>query len=78
MPGHWDGDWLRVRPMFWQAPVTGFLLLLLPIIHPNDLRPGASSGLALYFALAGLMVFYHSAVILGYRPAEKQASDHGH
>ena len=23
----WDGDWLRVRPMFWQAPITGVLLM---------------------------------------------------
>lgn len=25
----WDGDWLRVRPMYWQAPITGLLFLML-------------------------------------------------
>lgn len=22
----WDSDWMRTRPMFWQAPITGLLL----------------------------------------------------
>ena len=73
----WDGDWLRVRPMFWQAPPTGLLLILLPLIHPNDLRPDASADLALYYALAGLLVLSHLGIILGYRTAEKKLASHG-
>ncbi|NIV30906.1 MAG: hypothetical protein GWN58_15855, partial [Anaerolineae bacterium] len=39
----WDGDWLRVRPIFWQAPPTGLLFILLPMLHPGDLRPHAGN-----------------------------------
>jgi len=46
----------------------------LPLIHPGDLRPDAGSGLALFYALAGSLVLAHTAVILGYRAAEKQAA----
>lgn len=73
----WDGDWLRVRPMFWQAPPTGLLLILLPLIHPNDLRPDADAALALYYTLAGLVVLSNLGIILGYRAAEKKLSSHG-
>ncbi len=73
----WDGGWLRVRPMFWQAPITGLLFLLLPLIHPGDLRPDAGLGLVFYYALAGSLILAHSAVILGYRAAEKQAAGYG-
>lgn len=34
--GLWDGDWLRVRSMFWQAPPTGLLLMFLPLIHTAE------------------------------------------
>jgi hypothetical protein len=67
----WDGDWLRVRPMFWQAPLTGLLFMLLPLIHPTDLRPDAGAALALYYGLAGLLVLASLGIILGYRTAEK-------
>jgi hypothetical protein len=70
----WDGDWLRVRPMFWQAPITGLLFLLLPLIHPNDLNPDTGSALALYTSLAGLAVVANLGVIFGYRSAEKEFS----
>jgi hypothetical protein len=73
----WDGDWLRVRPIFWQAPPTGLLLILLPLIHPTDLRPDAGTALALYYGLAGLVVLSNLSVILGYRAAEKKPSSHG-
>ena len=73
----WDGDWLRVRPMFWQAPPTGLLFILLPLIHPNDLRPDAGATLALYYSLAGLIVLSNLGIILGYRAAEKRLSSHG-
>ena len=71
----WDGDWLRVRPMFWQAPVTGILLMLLPLIHAGDLYPEAGSALVLYYAVAGYAVLANLAVILGYRKAEKEVSN---
>jgi hypothetical protein len=67
----WDGDWLRVRPMFWQAPPTGLLLMLLPLIHSSQLRPDAGSGLALFYAIAGLVIVANLAVIMRYRAAER-------
>jgi hypothetical protein len=73
----WDGDWLRVRPMFWQAPLTGLLFLMLPLIHPNDLRPDAGTALTLYYSIAGFMVLTSLAIILGYRSAERRLSGHG-
>ena len=71
----WDGDWLRVRPMFWQAPITSLLLILLPLIHPSDLRPDAGFALTLYYAIAGYAVFSNLSIILGYLAAEKSFSN---
>ena len=73
----WDGDWLRARPMFWQAPPTGLLFILLPLVHSNDLRPDAGGALALYYSLAGLAVLANLGIILSYRTAEKKLSGHG-
>jgi len=67
----WDGDWLRVRPMYWQAPITGLLFLLLPLTHPNDLRPDSGVALALFYSLVGLVILSYLGVILGYRATEK-------
>lgn len=39
----WDDDWVRVRPMYWQAPITGVLLMLLPLTHSGDLRPDSGA-----------------------------------
>jgi hypothetical protein len=74
----WDGDWLRVRPMFWQAPPTGILLMLLPLIHPNDLSPDAGNALVLYYTLAGLIVLANLGAILSYRPIESNNLSHAH
>lgn len=71
----WDGDWLRVRPMFWQAPITGFLFLLLPLVHSNDLNPETGVNLTLYYILGGVFVLSHLGVILSYRAAEKAISN---
>ena len=68
----WDGDWLRVRPIFWQAPPTGLLLILLPLIHAADLRPDPGPALTLYYILAGYAVLANIGIILGFRPAEKE------
>jgi hypothetical protein len=72
----WDGDWLRVRPMFWQAPPTSLLFILLPLLHPADLRPYAGTSLALYYTLAGLALLSSLGIIMSYRAAEKQLSSH--
>ena len=68
----WDGDWRRVRPIFWQAPITGFLFLLLPLIHPNDLHPDAGMTLTLFYAVAGILALSNLGVILKYRSVEKE------
>lgn len=73
----WDGDWLRVRPIFWQAPLTAALLLLLPLIHSNDLRPDAGIALTLYYSLTGLVILSNLGVILGYRQTERNLSNDG-
>ena len=71
----WDGDWLRVRPMFWQAPLTGLMFILLPLIHPADLRPDAGFALSLYYILTGLIVISTLGIILRYRAAENEIID---
>lgn len=73
----WDGDWLRVRPMYWQAPITGLLFILLPLLHPNDLRPDTEAALGLYYTLAGFMVVANLITILGFRAAEKNLARYG-
>jgi hypothetical protein len=72
----WDGDWLRVRPIFWQAPPTGLLFILLPLLHAGDLRPYAGSALALYYVVAGLVALSSLGVILSYRSAEREVASH--
>jgi hypothetical protein len=73
----WDGDWLRGRPMFWQAPITGLLFILLPLAHSNDLRSNPGASLALYYGLAGFMVLAYLAVILAHRAAERRLAVNG-
>lgn len=51
----WDGDWPRVRPLYLVAPLTGFLLALVPLAHAGDVRPDAAGELAVYYALALLV-----------------------
>jgi hypothetical protein len=65
----WDGDWLRVRPMFWQAAPTALLFALLPLVHPGDLRPDAATDLTLYLALNGVVFVAYLAVLWGRRSA---------
>ncbi len=38
----WDGDWVRTRPIFWQAIPSGLILALLPLLHSEDM--GKSRG----------------------------------
>ena len=72
----WDGDWLRVRPMFWQAPLTGLLFLLLPLIHRADLHPDMQTAVTAYTLLAGLFVLAYIGVILGQRAVEQRLASH--
>jgi hypothetical protein len=68
----WDVDWIRVRSMFWQAPPTGLLLILLPMTHAADLKPEAGNTLTLYYALAGYAVLANLGIIFWYRSVEKR------
>lgn len=72
----WDGDWLRTRPLFWQAPLTSLLFILLPLLHPADLRPDAGLSLILYYVLMGLVLLSGAGVVLSYRPIEQQFTNH--
>lgn len=74
----WDADWLRVRPIFWQAPLTGLLLMFLPLIHPNDLRPDSGPALVLFYTLGGLVILSNLGIILGYRTVESKLPGHVH
>lgn len=68
----WDGDWLRVRPIFWQAPITGVFFMLLPLLHPADLNPDAGRTLPYFYLATGLVVLFHLRVIQSYRAREKE------
>lgn len=46
-----DGDWLRGRPIFWQALPTGVLLGLVPLVRPADVE----EPIAVYVTLAALL-----------------------
>lgn len=73
----WDGDWIRVRPMFWQGPPSGLLFILLPLLHAGDLRADAGNGMILYYAIAGFIMLATLGVILSYRSAEQQYAAQG-
>ncbi len=66
----WDGDWLRVRPLFWQIPISALLFLLLPLLHREDLRPDTTA-LNAYLTLAGVIALAGAGGILSQRAAEK-------
>jgi hypothetical protein len=72
----WDGDWLRTRPIFWQAPPTGLFFILLPLLHSGDLRPYAGNALTLYYVVAALAVLSSLGIILSYRSTERVFSSH--
>jgi hypothetical protein len=72
----WDGDWLRIRPIFWQAPPTALLFILLPLLHPGDLRPHSGIALILYYFVAGLALLASLGTILSYRSADTTSFSH--
>lgn len=65
----WDGDWVRVRPMFWQGPPTALLFLLLPLLHPADRHIDPAPPLGWYLGAAAFFMVAHTAVILQARRA---------
>ncbi len=72
-----DGDWLRVRPIFWQALPTGILFALLPVLHARDLREGFLFGLVLYLGLGLGFAWLNLVLIWSYRSVEKRAASDG-
>ena len=73
----WDGDWQRIRPIFWQAPPTALLFILLPLLHSGDLNPYVGTELTVYYILAGLAILISLGAILSYRGAERRIAGHG-
>lgn len=68
----WDGDWIRVRPMFWQAIVTYPMLILLFIIHWGDIESDMTNRALLVIGVALIYTIAHGTVVLMYRSKEKQ------
>ncbi len=60
----WDGDWLRTRPIYWQAPITALLFILLPLLHSGDLNPDPGRSLVNYFLIAGFVGLSFLSIIL--------------
>jgi len=67
----WDRDWIRSRPIFWQAPITGIIFMLLPLTHPADLRPDAGISLTYYYLISGFFILAFGLIIFGYNRAKK-------
>jgi len=65
----WDGDRLRALPLLVASPATGVLLALVPLIHRDDVRPGAHTSVALYLALGAGLVVFGLLGVLGRRDA---------
>ena len=63
----WDGDWVRIRPIIWQAPLTGVLFILLPLLHSSDLNPNSGNQQLLYHGIALFFVLAHLGIILSQR-----------
>jgi hypothetical protein len=68
----WDGDWIRIRPIFWQTPITGLLFILLPLLHRDDLRPAASDVQTLYYTAMLFVVLASLGIIWSYRGFDGQ------
>jgi len=51
----WDGDRLRARALLLSIVPTGVLLALVPLLHRDDLRDGATGARIAYLLLAGAM-----------------------
>jgi hypothetical protein len=64
----WDGDWIRVRPLYLAAPITGLLLALVPPAHAGEMS--GTGELAAYYALA--LVIAAPGLALIARPAARR------
>ncbi len=75
----WDGDWIRTRPIFWQAAPTGILLALLPLIHNGDVRKDSSGAMILFVVLALGTAIINSVVVFlsGQRAVMTRQARHG-
>jgi hypothetical protein len=51
----WDGDRRRSRALLLSMPPTGALLALVPLLHRDDLRDGATGARVAYLLLAAAM-----------------------
>jgi hypothetical protein len=60
----WDGDWLRTRPIFWQAIPTGAALALIPLVHSGDLQANAALTLGFYLAFTAGLAALNLVVVL--------------
>lgn len=69
--GIWDGDWIRVRPMFWQAPITYLLFILLTLVHAADIDPSMSDRTLLVQLVAVAFIVGHGAIIFMYRQQQQ-------
>jgi hypothetical protein len=73
----WDGDRRRARALLLSMPPTGALLALVPLLHREDLRAGATGARVAYLLFAGAMVVLPAA---GFaqpraRPGPRRAGD---
>jgi hypothetical protein len=73
----WDGDRGRARALLLSMPPTGALLALVPLLHRDDLRHGATGARIAYLLLAGAMVVLPFAVLSQprARPGPRRAGD---
>ncbi len=67
----WDGDWIRSKPIFWQAPITALFFMLLPLLHPADLKPDAGISLTYFYLITGFFILAFGLIIFGYKSAKK-------
>lgn len=68
----WDGDWFRIRSICWQAAVTYPMLILLFVIHWGDIDTEMTNRALFVISIALVYTIAHGALILMYRPQEKQ------
>jgi hypothetical protein len=73
----WDGDRRRARALLLSMPPTGALLALVPLLHRDDLRNGATGARVAYLLLAGAMAVLPLAALAQprARPGPRRAGD---
>jgi hypothetical protein len=73
----WDGDRRRARALLLSIPPTGVLLALVPLLHRDDLRDGATGARVAYLLLAAAMAVLPLAGLAQprARPGPRRAGD---